>query len=44
MDKVWIYVGAIVVGAAVFTYAVLATVSSTTPPARDLRAAYEQPK
>ncbi len=44
MDKVWLYVGGIIVGMAVFIYAVLTTVSSTTPPSSDLRAAYEQSK
>jgi len=44
MDKLWLYVGGIIVGTAVLIYAVLTTVSSVTPPASDLRAAYEQPK
>ncbi|MHC9063935.1 hypothetical protein ACYX34_14770 [Nitrospira sp. CMX1] len=44
MDKVWLYVGGILVGTAVLIYAVLTTVSSTHPPASDLRAAYEQSK
>ena len=44
MDKVWLYVGGIILGTAVLIYAVLTTVSSTTPPASDLRASYEQPK
>ena len=42
MDKLWLYVGGITVGTAVLIYAVLTTVSSTNPPASDLRAAYEQ--
>jgi hypothetical protein len=42
MDKLWLYVGGIIVGTAVLIYAVLTTVSSTNPPASDLRAAYEQ--
>ena len=29
MDKVWLYVGGIILGAAVVTYAVITTVSST---------------
>jgi hypothetical protein len=44
MDKLWLYVGGIIVGAAVLIYAVLTTVSNTNPPASDLRVAYEQPK
>ncbi|MBH0201612.1 MAG: hypothetical protein HP496_04755 [Nitrospira sp.] len=44
MDKLWLYAGGIIVGIAVLVYAVLTTVSSTHPPASDLRAAYEQPK
>jgi hypothetical protein len=44
MDKLWLYVGGIIVGTAVLIYAVLTTVSSVTPPPSDLRAAYEQPK
>ena len=44
MNRLWLYVGGIVVGTAVLIYAVLTTVSSTNPPASDLRAAYEQPK
>lgn len=44
MDKLWLYVGGIIVGAAVLIYAVLTTVSSTNPPASDLRAAYETAK
>lgn len=44
MDKLWLYVGGIIVGTAVLIYAVLTTVSSVNPPASDLRAAYEQSK
>ncbi|CUS35419.1 hypothetical protein [Candidatus Nitrospira nitrificans] len=44
MDKLWLYVGGIIVGTAVMIYAVLTTVSNTNPPASDLRAAYEQSK
>lgn len=44
MNKVWLYVGGIVVGAAVLIYAVITTVSSTHPPTTDLRATYEAPK
>lgn len=44
MDKLWLYVGGIIVGTAVLVYAVLTTVSSTNPPASDLRAAYETAK
>jgi hypothetical protein len=43
MDKVWLYVGGIIAGAAVLTYFVISTVS-TVPPAGDLRAAYETTK
>lgn len=41
MNKVWLYVGGLIVGAAVLIYAVITTVMSTHPPASDLRAAYE---
>lgn len=44
MDKLWLYVGGMIVGAAVLIYAVLTTVGSTNPPASDLRAAYETAK
>jgi len=44
MNKLWLYVGGIIAGTAMLIYAVLTTVSSTIPPASDLRAAYEQPK
>lgn len=44
MDKLWLYVGGIIVGTAVLIYAVISTVSSTNPPASDLRAAYETAK
>lgn len=44
MNKVWLYVGGIIVGTAVLIYAVLTTVSSTHPPASDLRTAYETTK
>jgi hypothetical protein len=44
MDKVWLYVGGIIVAAAVLIYAALSVVSSTHPPADDLRAAYEKTK
>ena len=44
MDKLWLYVGGIIIATVVLIYAVLTTVSSTNPPASDLRAAYEQPK
>lgn len=44
MDKLWLYVGGIIVGTAVLVYAVLTTLSSTNPPASDLRAVYEQSK
>lgn len=44
MDKVWLYVGGIVVAMAVLIYAVLTTVSSTNLLAGDLRAAYQQSK
>jgi hypothetical protein len=44
MDKIWLYVGGIIVGTAVFVYAVLTIVDSTHPPANDLRAAYQTTK
>jgi hypothetical protein len=44
MDKVWLYVGSIIAGAAVLTYFVITSISSTSPPASDLRAAYEKVK
>jgi hypothetical protein len=44
MNKVWLYVGGIIVGTAVLIYAVITTVSSTHPPASDLRTAYETSK
>jgi hypothetical protein len=44
MDKVWLYLGSIIVGAAVLTYVAISYVSSTHPPANDLRAAYQQNK
>ncbi len=44
MNKLWFYVGGIIVGTAVLIYAVLTVVSSTNPPASDLRAAYETTK
>lgn len=44
MDKVWLYLGGIAVAAAVLISATLSFVSSTTPPAKDLRAAYETAK
>ena len=44
MDKVWLYLGGIIVGAAVFTYMAISYVSNANPPASDLRAAYQQHK
>lgn len=44
MDKLWLYASGIILATAVLIYAVLTTVSSTNPPASDLRAAYEQSK
>ena len=44
MDKVWLYLGSIIVGVGVLTYMAISYVSSTNPPASDLRAAYEQKK
>ena len=44
MNKVWLYAGGIIVGAAVLIYAVITTVSNTHPPTNDLRAAYETSK
>ncbi len=44
MNRIWLYVGGIIVGAAVLIYAVLTVVSSTNPPASDLRASYETAK
>jgi hypothetical protein len=44
MDKVWLYLGSIIVGAAVLIYVVISYVSTANPPASDLRAAYQQNK
>jgi hypothetical protein len=44
MDKIWLYLGSIIVGAAVLSYVAISYVSNTHPPASDLRAAYEQKK
>jgi len=44
MNKVWLYASGIIIGTAVLVYAVITTVSSTHPPASDLRAAYETNK
>ncbi len=44
MDKVWMYVGGIIVAAAILGYAALTMVKTTHPPATDLRAAYEHTK
>ncbi len=43
MDKLWLYVGGIIVGAAMFTYFVITSVG-TVPPSTDLRAVYEKVK
>lgn len=44
MDKVWLYLGGIILGAVVLIYGVISFVSTANPPASDLRAAYEQEK
>jgi hypothetical protein len=44
MDKIWLYLGSIIVGAAVLTYVAISYVSNANPPANDLRAAYQQKK
>ncbi len=44
MDKIWLYLGSIIVGVAVLTYVAISYVSNANPPASDLRAAYEQKK
>ena len=44
MDKVWLYIGGIVVGAALLIYAAISFVGSVHPPEADLRAAYETTK
>jgi hypothetical protein len=44
MDKIWLYLGGIIVGVGVLTYMTISYVSSANPPASDLRAAYEQKK
>jgi hypothetical protein len=44
MDKIWLYLGGIVVGAAVLIYGVISFVSTANPPGNDLRAAYQQNK
>jgi hypothetical protein len=44
MDKVWLYIGGIVVGAAVVIFVAISIVNSTHPPASDLRGAYEKTK
>jgi hypothetical protein len=43
MDKVWLYVGGIMVAMAVLAYFTLSSVSKV-PPTGDLRAAYEKVK
>ncbi|MDH4236523.1 MAG: hypothetical protein OEV17_04685 [Nitrospira sp.] len=44
MDKVWLYIGGIAVGAALLIYAAISFVGSVHPPEADLRAAYETTK
>jgi hypothetical protein len=44
MDKVWLYVGGLIVGAVVLITVALTVVSKTNPPATDLRSAYETAK
>ena len=44
MDKVWLYVGGIVLGAVVLIFVAISVVSNTHPPANDLRATYEKTK
>ena len=44
MDRIWLYLGSIIVGAGVLTYVAISYVSNANPPASDLRAAYDQKK
>lgn len=44
MNKVWLYVGGVIVGPTVSIYAAITTVKSTHPPASDQRTAYETAK
>jgi hypothetical protein len=44
MDKAWLYVGGIILGAAVLIFFAISVVSKTHPPESDLRAAYEKTK
>ncbi len=42
MNKVWLYVGAIIIGIGALAYTVITTVNSTIPTTTDLRAVYEK--
>lgn len=44
MDKVWLYVGGIMVGLVIAAYVGISMVKNTAPTGTDLRAAYEQKK
>jgi len=44
MDKAWLYVGGLVLGALVLIYVAISAVRSTHPPESDLRQAYEKTK
>jgi hypothetical protein len=44
MDKIWLYVGGIILGAAALIFFAISVVSKTHPPESDLRAAYEKTK
>jgi hypothetical protein len=44
MNKVWLYVGGIIIGIVALAYTVITTVNSTVPPTTDLRAVYEKSK
>ena len=44
MNKVWLYVVGVFVGAVVLIFLAISVVSKTHPPAEDLRTAYEKTK
>ncbi len=44
MDKIWLYVGGIIAATAVLVYVAISFVSSSHPPADDLRASYQTGK
>ncbi len=44
MNKVWLYVGGIIIAVVALAYTVISTVNSKIPPATDLRAVYEKSK